>query len=647
MPLVYRAVLEDGDGGISSAVEPLFRDWLLDKGLVRDDFVLTPGLSCALTEAEQPAWLQHQHVPGRRKHDDGLRRLRLVEESAQGRWITSIIWRRSTPLQQELALDVRPPNEQLPLDGSPVAGEGSGAWVWVDLEHEPVGARPLTRPGSPKIIRALMGAGEAYDGTLPLTSEAFTITRGHVEELVGYLQDPQRHVPVVVFAHDAQRAYDQAELARLLARDLAGVAAVFVLADGPTNQALASALPPDYGVFGGALRTYLPGAGTEDDTATRHRVLGRVSLAALGRRAFPALKDQVLQLSTRRSGPVDGFVVRRLSTPLAPGPERRSAPQPPRADGPLKWLAGQVARIRQALGRPDPAEFFSDAGQAQAALGVEIDHLLGGLRRPDEDAAPDADPLIGSRLRAAEARLAAGDAERQDLESLFQTASDEAKLTSESLARLRDDYDYLELELAEHLRDNDKLRRRTQWLRGQIAAAEQAAPTAEDILIVPEAVAEVVQLARDRLSHVVVGPTDADAAELDVHSGASLYAAKAWSALLALEAFASARSSGDFSGSFRQWCSDPAADVAAVSAQTVAMAESEPVDDNPVLRSRRVFPVPREVSESGRQYMPAHIKLVKRGEAAPRLHFFDDSGGKTAKVYVGYIGPHLPTARFD
>jgi len=164
---------------------------------------------------------------------------------------------------------------------------------------------------------------------------------------------------------------------------------------------------------------------------------------------------------------------------------------------------------------------------------------------------------------------------------------------------------------------------------------------------VPDSVAEVVLLARKLLVHVVVGSTDAQAAELDVHLGASLCAARAWDALVALDAFAAARSATVFSGNFRQWCLEANIGIAAFSAQAVALGESETVDTSPSLYAKRVFPVPEVINGHGQQYMPSHIKLVRRGEAAPRLHFHDDAGGLTGKVYVGYIGPHLPTARFN
>ena len=76
------------------------------------------------------------------------------------------------------------------------------------------------------------------------------------------------------------------------------------------------------------------------------------------------------------------------------------------------------------------------------------------------------------------------------------------------------------------------------------------------------------------------------------------------------------------------------------------MGESETVDSSPDLRTPRTFAVPSTVATSGYCYMPAHIKVVKRGSPAPRLHFHDDAAN-SGKVYVGYLGAHLPTARFD
>lgn len=642
MALVYRAVLRDSDGSITRSVEALSLEWLREKQLIDEDFQLEAGLSTPLPRGEHPAWLQHQYAEGLRQGEGGMHRLRLVEESSRGRWTTSVVWRRATLAPRVTS------SKPLPLASSSGGSETADedAWVWLDLEHEPSGGRPLRRPGSPRLIRSLMAAGEAYDASLPLTAESLTITHGHIAELVGYITDQDRHVPVVVFAFDGTRAYDQAELARRLARDLAGVAAVFVLADAPTTQALSAALPAGLEVYGGALRTYLPGAGSEGDIANRHRLLGRVSLAALGPRAFPALKDQVLQLSTRRPAPVDKFAGRLAVTPAHDVALQHSRSGGPN-DGLLEWLSRQVDRMRGTKTGRDSQNVFSDIDEARSALTAEVDGLLARVGSTAGAASSEA-TVTDETAREFQRRLEVSDQERTLLDSLFGQASAELAVATASVRALREDRDYLELELAERLRDNDKIRRRARWLRERFAANGQPerAPVDDDVFVVPEAVAEVVALARQRLKHVVIGPTDADAAELDVHSGASLYAAKTWDALLALDAFAAARLAGEFAGNFRAWCLETDDGEVAVSAQAVAMGESETVANTPALRRRREFPVLASIDPQRRQYMPAHIKLIKRGEAAPRLHFFDDCAGPTGTIHVGYIGEHLPTARF-
>lgn len=43
--------------------------------------------------------------------------------------------------------------------------------------------------------------------------------------------------------------------------------------------------------------------------------------------------------------------------------------------------------------------------------------------------------------------------------------------------------------------------------------------------------------------------------------------------------------------------------------------------------------------------MESHIKLRPVGYPAPRLYFHDDSAGTTGKVWIGYLGEHLPNTR--
>ena len=61
-------------------------------------------------------------------------------------------------------------------------------------------------------------------------------------------------------------------------------------------------------------------------------------------------------------------------------------------------------------------------------------------------------------------------------------------------------------------------------------------------------------------------------------------------------------------------------------------AESETVSNDPSLRKHREFWLPSGI----KKYFENHIKLTM----GFRIHFFCDES--TRKVYVGYIGPHLP-----
>ncbi|MCW2876731.1 MAG: hypothetical protein JWQ95_831, partial [Sphaerisporangium sp.] len=82
-----------------------------------------------------------------------------------------------------------------------------------------------------------------------------------------------------------------------------------------------------------------------------------------------------------------------------------------------------------------------------------------------------------------------------------------------------------------------------------------------------------------------------------------------------------------------------------VPTRMLVMRESKTVTGRDKFRDPRTFPVPVEVDPSGELLMEPHIKLRAVGYPAPRMHFHDDSGGVTGKVYIGYLGDHLPNTR--
>jgi hypothetical protein len=148
-------------------------------------------------------------------------------------------------------------------------------------------------------------------------------------------------------------------------------------------------------------------------------------------------------------------------------------------------------------------------------------------------------------------------------------------------------------------------------------------------------------LARQYLSNLEVGDTDFHAAALDTYMKSPSWARKSWRALRALHDYADAKASG-FAGDFLAYCAEGPMGTSAIPAGWVAMKESESTDNNSRYREARTFPVPIEVSSDELAYMCAHIKIESGGRPAPRIHFYDDTSGRTGRVHVGYFGEHLP-----
>ncbi len=212
--------------------------------------------------------------------------------------------------------------------------------------------------------------------------------------------------------------------------------------------------------------------------------------------------------------------------------------------------------------------------------------------------------------------------------------------------RLQQDLDWQILETEEAAAEAESLRPRVKWLEQRAAEAGDYVAgldtPAADVPTVATDCVEALEFAHAYLPLVVVGDTEETAAELDQNPKAGTWGRKAWQALRALQSYAEAKASGVSTANFVSFCRSPLPATDVVPAEWVAAGESETTSNNPRFRQARTFPVPTEVSVDGRAYMEEHIRLEKGSDPAPRIHFWDDTGGRTGKVYVGYLGRHLP-----
>lgn len=671
--LVYRSMFSSAEPDLRSRAAELFAAWATGKDVPVTAVELLNGGG-----AEAEAGDTHRRVRGTTgSYSDRStgRRLqaavfRLDEQLADGsQWTT---WLRvAVPQQAEQTALLAEPDEPAALFGAEPPWP-QRPWVWLDLEHHRLPGTAPVRPGSPRLIRDLLAAVEGTDASLPLTSEVLDITEGHIDELRGWMFDPSRRVPVIVFSPDPQQPDEQARFARRLARDVTGVAVVVRLRDVAAAAAFNHRAGTHLQVYGGGMRTYLPGLTPNEPFPRRHRILSAASMRALGQRSANAVRDQVLTLSTRRPSPSSYSLVRRA---LSRGSASRAVPErrPPATHPVLFPAPGEAAVLSGLDGDVILPGLVGDVAVPEApAETAEGNRLLratvtlagidpSGITLVDEPAGVEA--LAAERLAlqdlllrsmrvntATDAKLAEAGAEitmlYAEIDDLTVQLAEEQKVRGE-VEDLRLGWELGEIELTDLERDNERLRARIRWLESELTAHHvhvtgQETPGQP---VLPGSVVETLELAA-RLPLLSIGATSDAAAGLDVHPQAERWAIKIWQALAALNAYAEGRSSGAWTQSFLAWCKAPPPGGAAIPATWVALKESETTTTTPRLREARTFAVPVEVEASGRSYMQAHIKIQQGGTPCPRIHFHDDTGGRTGRIHIGYVGDHLPTASF-
>jgi hypothetical protein len=159
------------------------------------------------------------------------------------------------------------------------ASNQARAWVWMDVERwtaEPDVAGGWI-PFAPSLVRSILGDALCYRGPTTLESEVRVFRGDEARSLAASVVDPAREVPLVVVTPNqrAEDGLDPAETrAREINRHLMGVAATCVLGEGAVSafsRSIGECAGPDMDVHSGAVRVYLPRAGSTRDYPGRHR----------------------------------------------------------------------------------------------------------------------------------------------------------------------------------------------------------------------------------------------------------------------------------------------------------------------------------------------------------------------------------------
>ncbi|MFD7565986.1 hypothetical protein ACFV7O_22585 [Streptomyces tendae] len=221
-------------------------------------------------------------------------------------------------------------------------------WLQVDIEHHPADARLRpTRANTPGIARLLLDSLPTQDGLADVTSEPKFIEPDDVEEVIEELCDQERRLPIVVastpYGKKVDTWTDQVVVPAF--RNLPGLAVMYVLT--PEAQTLFNTKLDYHPVFGGGIRTYLPGVDPAwQPDAQRHLVMSRPKIEANPRRAAAILASLPQRLALRLP----------LPAPLDTLPVQRTRPRPAGQDSGLNDLRAENRTLTSMLAEAEQRE---------------------------------------------------------------------------------------------------------------------------------------------------------------------------------------------------------------------------------------------------------------------------------------------------
>jgi hypothetical protein len=235
--------------------------------------------------------------------------------------------------------------------------DGSRTWVQLDIEHQPAreGDAPK-RANTPNIVRSLLDALEARDAQADVAAAPVFIEAEDVDDAIEELCDSNRRMPTVVATVPHGKNPDDwsQTVVEPLFRFLHGLAVLYVLT--PEAQAKFNAALEYHPVFGGGVRTYLPGLDPAwKPDAQRHPVMSRRTIEADPRRAASILAALPQRLSSRQPLPAALLSIPRQRT------RPRSTP-----DG------TDVVQIRS-----DNAALTALLDEAERAEAIRVDEING------------------------------------------------------------------------------------------------------------------------------------------------------------------------------------------------------------------------------------------------------------------------------
>lgn len=264
----YRMVVTSGLDyvGTGAQVDDRLRSWLKEPPKTYDIDAFAEGRN----EIARGVTLDHDSATGT---SGTYGRWRLRETAPGGTWQTTVVIRQAAT---------------------------GPTWVQLDVEHLPDDPDALPVPAkTPRLAGSLLDVLQARDGLADVTRMPQVVEVDDVDSVIHELCDEGRRLPIVVASTPNGADFDEwlERTVDPLVRPLAGLAILYVLApeaEPHFNRALEY-----HKVFGGGVRTYLPGvdpAWAAD--GQRHRVMSRRTITESPQRARRLLTQLPQSLAT-------------------------------------------------------------------------------------------------------------------------------------------------------------------------------------------------------------------------------------------------------------------------------------------------------------------------------------------------------------
>jgi len=562
----------------------------------------------------------------------------LIGQSAQdgSRWVRATLWETNEAGAWTTQLTAMRPRT-------------GHAWVWVDVDGPSArsdGSGQRQWVSTPTLVRRLVEEVPAHDGPMSLHNRAARAFPLDVDRIIDIVCDVDRRVPVFIAATAPGVAFAPwLDQVTAVLRETVGIAGAYVL-DAEATVSFAEQIGDTHAVPVGTVRSFLAAADPASRVdARRHRILGATQLA---------------QVDHRRLSRMLGWWARdnAIAQPLPRAVVRLDE----RLEAYTNDLLVERARVQRDTQMPDTAAIETHLSDTSAGgrgegpaeqreparlLALPLS-VVDWVNAQPVDGADAADKVMRLALMGAQV-LGTANAAIDLEERLTQVTAEREQARSEArvAAAQRDDQ---EVETAEALDEKQDLSERVRTLTErvkQLATALYADGRAEAVTT-PGLSSPSVRWPQDmqdlllRLSElpfIVFTGDEGKTLELMEPDPMGNWASKAWQALLAASDYARLKAGGEFSGSMHTFLMNPPDGCSGFSQH--AATESEAVQDNPAFRRAREFPVPIAIDPRGRAFMGAHFKVAKFRLISPRMHYLDATGAD-GKIYVGYLGRHLP-----